>query len=57
MLAFLLCLVDGGNRAADGLEIAEGLEISKRLCRVGVQDAGQGVVARQHRLHGVDLVD
>jgi len=57
VLALLLCLIDGGDRAAHSFEVAERLEIGQGLRRVGVQDAGQGVVTWQHGLHGVDLVD
>jgi len=56
VLPFLLSLVDGGDCAAHRLEISESLEIGQSPRRVGVQDAGQGIVVGQHRLHVVDTV-
>ena len=56
VLPFLLSLVDGGDCAAHRLEISESLEIGQSPRRVGVQDAGQGIVVGQHGLHVVDTV-
>ena len=57
VLPFLLSLVDGGNGAAHGLQISETLKIGQMPRRVGVKNAGQGVVVGQHGLHIVDAID
>ena len=57
VLPFLLSLVDGGNGAAHGLQISESLKITQIARRVGVKNAGQGVVVGQHGLHVVDSID